>query len=180
MKKVKGCRSSSTVCFAYSQAMDRIDKIISHTLFMECLTENKTAEEDRIFCRHDMTHFLDVARIGTIIAMEEGLTIDRELIYGAALLHDIGKHRQYKAGVPHEQASAEIAPRILSDCGFTKEETAVITEAILAHRDAASALEKNLLGVLYRADKLSRPCFSCPASRECSWQESKKNLKICY
>lgn len=158
--------------------MDRIDKIISHTLFIEHLKENKSAEEDRIFCCHDMTHFLDVARIGTIISMEEELSIDRELIYGAALLHDIGKHRQYESGVPHEQASAEIAPRILSDCGFTSEETAVITEAILAHRDSASALEKNLRGVLYRADKLSRPCFSCPANLECSWQEGKKNLKI--
>lgn len=180
MKKMKGCRSSSIGCFAYSQAMDRIDKIISHTLFIECIKENRSAEEDRIFCCHDMAHFLDVARIGTIIAMEEGLNIDRELIYGAALLHDIGKYRQYKSDVPHEQASAEIAPKILSDCGFTQEETAVIIEAILAHRDSASALEKNLSGVLYRADKLSRPCFSCPASPECNWKESKKNLKINY
>lgn len=160
--------------------MDRIDKIISHTLFIECLKQNKSAEENRIFCCHDMAHFLDVARIGTIISMEEGLNIGRELIYGAALLHDIGKYQQYKSGAPHEQASAEIALRILSDCGFTQEETAVITEAIRAHRDSASAFEKNLRGVLYRADKLSRPCFSCPASRECSWQESKKNLKINY
>lgn len=160
--------------------MNRIDNIISHTLFIECLTENKIAEEGRIFCRHDMAHFLNVARIGTIIVMEDGLNIDRELIYGAALLHDIGKFRQYRSGVPHEQASAEIAPRILSDCGFTKVETAVITEAILVHRDSASALEKNLRGVLYRADKLSRPCFYCSVSRECSWQESKKNLTISY
>lgn len=160
--------------------MDRIDKIISHTLFIECLKHNKSAEENRIFCCHDMAHFLDVARIGTIISMEEGHNIGRELIYGAALLHDIGKYQQYKSGVPHEQASAEIAPRILSDCGFTQEETAVITEAIRTHRDSASAFEKSLRGVLYRADKLSRPCFSCPASQECSWQESKKNLKINY
>ena len=39
-----------------------------------------------------MVHFLDVARIGTIIALEEGLKIDREWIYAAALLHDCGKH----------------------------------------------------------------------------------------
>ena len=127
-----------------------------------------------------MVHFLNVARIGAIIAMEEGLPIDRELIYGAALLHDIGKYQQYESGIPHEQASAEIAPRILLDCGFTQEETVVITQAILTHRDSASALEKNLRGVLYRADKSSRPCFSCSASRECSWKESKKNLKINY
>jgi len=32
-----------------------------------------------------MAHFLDVARIGTIIALEEGLELDREWIYAAAL-----------------------------------------------------------------------------------------------
>ena len=35
-----------------------------------------------------MAHFLDVARIGTIIALEEGLKLDWEWIYAAALLHD--------------------------------------------------------------------------------------------
>lgn len=52
--------------------------------------------------RHGMVHFLDVARIGTIIALEEGLKIDREWIYAAALLHDCGKHEQYEIGIPHE------------------------------------------------------------------------------
>ena len=64
-----------------------------------------------------MVHFLDVARIGTIIALEEGLELDREWIYAAALLHDCGKHEQYENGTPHEQASARIAPEILKDCG---------------------------------------------------------------
>ena len=70
-----------------------------------------------------MVHFLDVARIGTIIALEEGLELDREWIYAAALLHDCGKHEQYENGTPHEQASARIAPDILEDCGFDDKET---------------------------------------------------------
>ena len=57
--------------------------------------KNRAAEADRRFCRHSMVHFLDVARIGTIIALEEGLKINREWIYAAALLHDCGKHEQY-------------------------------------------------------------------------------------
>ena len=111
--------------------MDRIDKILKHNLSLTNLRKNTAAEADRCFCRHDMAHFLDVARIGMIINLEEKLEISRELIYGAALLHDIGKYRQYEEGIPHEQASAEIAPEILRDCRFDEEETDVIVDAIL-------------------------------------------------
>lgn len=160
--------------------MDRIDKILNHPLFIGNLEKNKTAEADRRFCRHDITHFLDVARIGMIINLEEQLGIEQEIIYGAALLHDIGKHMQYSAGIPHEEASARIAPEILEECGFDKKETNVIIDAILSHRNQNVAVEKNLRGLLYRADKASRPCFSCEAEADCNWKGSKKNLKILY
>ena len=52
--------------------MDRIDKILNHDLFLRHLKENEKAEIDRQFCCHDMNHFLDVARIGEIINLEEG------------------------------------------------------------------------------------------------------------
>lgn len=160
--------------------MDRIDKILNHDLFMENLRQNETAEVDRHFCRHDMIHFLDVARIGEIINLEEQMGLNREWIYGAALLHDMGKHVQYEAGTPHELASAEIAPVILHDCGFDETETGVIVEAIRNHRDAAVADRQDLSGVLYRADKASRACFCCKAEAECNWKNGKKNLTIKY
>ena len=148
--------------------MDRIDRILKHNLFNVCLNKNKAAEKDRIFCRHDMTHFLDVARIGRIINAEEGLGVEVDLIYAAALLHDIGKHMQYSEGIPHELASAQLAPGILSDCGFDKKETDVIIDAIRGHRDENSA------------DKLSRACFCCPAEGGCDWKDGKKNLRLRY
>jgi len=160
--------------------MDRIDKILNHDLFLYHLGRNNAAEADRRFCRHGMVHFLDVARIGTIIALEEGLKINREWIYAAALLHDCGKHEQYEMGTPHEQASARIAPEILKTCGFNDEETGVIVTAISRHRDPEAAKEKNLNGILYRADKASRACFACDAEKDCNWKDGKKNLTIKY
>lgn len=160
--------------------MDRIDRILKHDLFIENLAENNTAEADRCFCRHDMAHFLDVARIAMIMNLQEGLEIPQELIYGAALLHDIGRHRQYAEGIPHEQASAAIAPEILGQCGFDEKETSVIVDAILLHRNREAASEKSLRGVLYRADKASRPCFSCKAEKDCNWKDDKKNRNILY
>ena len=160
--------------------MERIDKILKHNLFLQSLSENNTAEADRRFCRHNIEHFLDVARIGMIINLEEELHISKEWIYAAALLHDIGKHRQYREGIPHEKASGEIAPQILKDCGFADNETGVIVDAILSHRDAVVALEKNLRGLLYRADKASRACFACKAEADCNWKDGKKNFTIQY
>lgn len=158
--------------------MDRIDKILKHDIFLNHLERNNSAEADRRFCHHDIIHFLDVARIGEIINLEEGLEIPREWIYAAALLHDLGKHIQYESGTPHEKASGEIAPAVLRDCGFSEEESNKIVEAILEHRNPKIADEQNLKGVLYRADKASRACFACAAEEDCNWKEGKKNLKI--
>lgn len=160
--------------------MERIDKILKHDLFLYHLQENNTAEAERRFCRHNMAHFLDVARIGWILVLEEKLEIDREWVYAAALLHDMGKHVQYADGTPHEKASGEIAPKILTDCGFTDKETAVIVEAIVSHRKENVAGERNLKGILYRADKASRACFACEAESDCNWKDGKKNLTVKY
>lgn len=158
--------------------MERIDKILKHNLFLECLRRNEEAERNRVFCRHDMGHFLDVARIAMILNLEKALHIDKELIYGAALLHDIGRYQQYEQGIPHEEASAELAPLILSDCGFDKEEAEVILKAIRDHRTKEIAEEASLSGILYLADKASRACFACKASGDCNWKQDKKNLTI--
>ena len=93
--------------------MDRIDKILNHDLFLLSFRTKQCGRSRQTLLRHGMVHFLDVARIGTIIALEEGFKVDREWIYAAALLHDCGKHEQYENGIPHEQASARIAPEIL-------------------------------------------------------------------
>ena len=160
--------------------MERIDRILNNRCYKEHLKRNITAEADRRFCRHDMVHYLDVARIGRIINEEEDLGIAVDWIYAAGLLHDIGRHVQYEDKTPHEQASALIAPEILRECGFSEGETKVITEAILLHRTKAAAERRDLAGVLYRADKASRACFACPAEKECDWKKEKKNLEIRY
>ena len=186
MKRHLICRTDSYSFSIFEKRMfwgvkvQRIDKILNHNLFICNLNKNNAAEAGRCFCRHDMTHFLDVARIGMILNLEERQNIDKELIYAAGLLHDLGKHRQYDEGIPHEKAGAEIAPIILRECGFNEKETGVIIQAILAHRDSASAEAGGLTGILYRADKASRACFCCKAEQECNWKRERKNLTIKY
>lgn len=160
--------------------MERVNKILKDSRYREYVEKNRQAEAERPFCRHDMGHFLDVARIGMILNEKENYGVSKELLYAAALLHDIGRWQQYESGIPHEQASVALAPEILAKCGFNKEESDSILEAVAAHRDACVREKRNLQGLLYRADKLSRACFSCEAEKRCDWKKDKKNLLLIW
>lgn len=156
--------------------MERVNRILEHSVFKENLERLQILEKDRIFCNHTMEHFLDTARLAYIRALEEQLDLPRELIYAAALLHDIGRTRQYTENIPHHEAGAELAGSILPDCGFDEAETAQICEAIRNHRNQGA---ETLLGkILYEADKKSRNCFCCPAAKECNWPREKRNQYI--
>jgi len=160
--------------------MNRIDRIINNPAYRECMERVKIYEADRIFCCHQMEHFLDVARIAYILNLEEGKKLGKDIVYAAALLHDIGRYVQYMDGTPHEKASGDIAPDILWECGYTEEEITMITGAIRTHRNK-EASEKHLLSdIIYRADKASRACFSCRAEKLCDWKADKKNMTIKY
>lgn len=160
--------------------MKRIQDVFSHPLYQEQLALLTDAEQDRIFCRHTMEHFLDVARLMYLYNLEDAAGLDKELIYAAALLHDIGRYEQIAIGTPHDVASARMARQILSDCGFSLSDCSVVEDAILHHRGNENHGEAPLARYLYRADKQSRNCFCCPASQECNWPASKKNLEIDY
>lgn len=158
--------------------MKRIDQILSHPTFRAALAELEVLESLRSFCHHDLKHLLDVARLMRIIGGEEGVAISKELIYAAALLHDIGRAEQYRHGTPHAQASVVIAEPILLDCGFDAAERAQILTAIGDHSRGEDP--STLSRLLYRADKKSRACFACKAADECNWTIEEKNLSLEY
>lgn len=155
--------------------MERIQKIIHHPLYKEYTGKIKEWEKDRPFCRHDYVHFLNVARLALIISLKEHMEVPQELIYAAALVHDIGRHIQYETGSDHALAGGSLAPPILKAAGFSRGETDMIIEAVVNHRNEAVKEEKNLKGLLYRADKLSRECYFCEVNQLCDWKEGKKN-----
>ena len=178
----KSFRTDSTVCLnegnIMSSDMIRVNSICTHPLWIECVGHIRDLEKERIFCRHDICHFLDVARIAWIENLEKDFHICRELIYAAAMLHDIGRHLQYLQDIPHDEAIASISAEILKDTDFTPDEQAEIITAIRRHRTPETASGDNLAGLIYRADKKSRMCAFCTACDECNWPETKKNMKI--
>ena len=163
--------------------MPRVDAIVRHPLFCDQLARIARAEHDRVFCRHDLAHLMDVARIMWIGNLEQGLGLDRELVYACAFLHDIGRAAQYETGEPHDVAGVRIAGEILGTvddgCAFSAEQREMLLDAVGGHRGpAARADAAPLACLLHAADKASRPCFACPARTDCYWPQETKNLAV--
>ena len=85
--------------------MTRVNAIWQHPLYQQNLKDLIHLEADRIFCRHTPEHFLDVARLAYIFALERGLDCSREqilsdLAFSSAekeqILTAIGEHRSSK------------------------------------------------------------------------------------
>ncbi len=156
--------------------MRRINAILKYNIFTALLKKIETAEETCIYCRHGIDHLFDTARICYIINLENGYGFDKEIIYAAALLHDIGRYEEYKNNISHNEASGKIADEILFKCGFSELEKKIIVEAIFSHREIKEDI--SLGALLYKGDKLSRKCFFCEAEDKCYWSEDKKNFGI--
>lgn len=160
--------------------MTRVNRIIRHTDYKEYLVRLQEYEKDRKFCCHNLAHFLDVARIANIINLEMKLNINVELIYSAALLHDIGKAVEDTENIGHSKLSAKLAESILHDCGFLTFETECVLDAVLNHNNEKIKEDTvdSLTSLLYRADKLSRHCYMCDGSNLCYWSLEDKNLHL--
>ncbi len=216
---------------SHESDLARAELVRRNPVFAENMRELEKLESDRAFCKHGIAHSLDVARAALILALEEGRDIRKDVIYACALLHDLGRVREYRDGTPHEEAGAALAREILPEAGFTEDEIAAISAAIIGHRndyageevkdrsqaatshyaisgsdvpaakgsadaDSSTLSDENrrdlvtsfsdgkdeirgaLCSVLARADKLVRPCFSCPAENQCKWPPDKKNQTL--
>lgn len=163
--------------------MPRVRAIFENASFKSRLDAIDAAEVDREFCRHGLSHLLDVARVAQILDLERGLGLDRELIYAAAFLHDLGRAAQYETGEPHDEAGERIAREILEDLpaelAFTEDECAAILAAVRAHRGAVAGTDDVLAELICEADHRSRPCYACAARKDCYWPEERKNAAPC-
>ena len=158
--------------------MDRVNKIMNHSSYIEAMKKNNSWENDRIYCKHGLEHQLDVARIAYINILEQGLKIEKEYVYAIALLHDVGRFMQYEGKMKHNEASALLAKEILSECDFNEEEILFIVNQIVSHGHETPATKDVMNDLIDRADKLSRNCFQCNGRQTCYWEENDKNKGI--
>lgn len=159
--------------------MNRIDAILNNSQYKKHMSNIAEAEKNREFCLHGLQHSIDVARVAYIINLEEGFKYKQDVIYGMALLHDIGRSSEYESGIGHHEAGARLAGEILRECGYDKDECKAMTDAIASHKNPVRE-RTDLRYILYKADKLTRNCFECPASKLCYWSEDIKNKTLTY
>ena len=152
--------------------------LLKDPTFMEYIERNR-AEEEEHFCRHDLQHSIDVARIAYILVLEHqdlayfvefnnlrDKLAAKEVIYAAGLLHDIAKWKEYQEGVDHAVFGSRLSREILARAGFDENEISIIVQAIFEHRNISR--DTSFLGEhLHRADNLSRVCWECPERDDC-------------
>lgn len=150
-----------------------VQHLLAHPTYNLYLDQLDTLEKERIYCKHNLSHFLDVARIAVILNQEASLDISEEDLYLAALLHDIG--RLGDAAPPHRQESVRLAQPLLKVIGCPDERAAPILEAIALHHYQGKKMPTTFAELLSLADNLSRPCYRCSAAEHCYWPIERKN-----
>lgn len=155
--------------------MNRVNLILNNKIFLENYKVIEKYEKNREYCRHNLNHFLAVARLMYIKNLEENLDLNKDIIYATALLHDIGRSLQYSCNIDHIIASKEISLNILKECDFSNIEIEMIVDAIIAHHSIDDIVLNKLLRF---ADKLSRNCFFCKMREKCNWSEEKQNKGV--
>lgn len=101
------------------------------------------------------THSERDYRLATEIAAKEHLTIDPDVLFAAAFVHDLGAIGDYqKAGVDHAVRSAELAGPLLAGMGFPTEKLPAVNQAILTHMHDKSPGDRPEAIVLHDADTI--------------------------
>lgn len=145
--------------------------ILQNSTFKSYLCKIEEIEKNRIFCKHDLYHLVETARI-MLKENEKDKRFSNDVIVATALLHDLGRLEEYEGGLSHEQAGVIISKKILKECEFDEKEILLVTKAISQHR---AQNEDDLSSLLYFADKRSRQCYNCRAKNECYWDNRLKN-----
>ncbi|MFZ3101088.1 MAG: HD domain-containing protein [Desulfitobacteriaceae bacterium] len=160
--------------------LPRVNELIDNPSYESYMIEIEKAEKERRYCKHGFEHGLAVARIAHAFLLEqEETSLSKELIYAAALLHDIGRWVEYQTGEDHAQASARLAFPLLEECGYNSEEIKVIVKAISEHRAHADESLSTLGRALALADDWARDCRQCQAKDGCH-KFSEQMLRIIY
>lgn len=157
--------------------LELTNRILTNETYCKELDRLRKLEKDRVFCGHDIEHFLDVARIVMIICMEKNIEVEPDVIYSASLLHDIGRAEEYTENIPHHIAGKKKAEKILNETGCCEDMKKKILSLIFNHSNEDNEKDSPE-SIFYTADKKSRLCFACASRDICNWHENRKNIKI--
>lgn len=158
--------------------MSYIARLMALESYRQALTALERREADRIYCKHDLDHFLDVARITLLLCQAHNIEADRDSVYLAALMHDLGRLDRDEAD--HNVAGSVLAAQWLDAIGFPKDRQEVVLTLIEEHGWPGKKAPANLSEAFSLADSYSRACYYCPAADSCFWPPERKNTHPIY
>lgn len=160
-------------------SMEYVNRLIQNETYLRTMREIHESEKKRIFCHHGFNHLLDVARIAYIMNLEYEFGFEKEFLYMCALLHDIGRAKEYMTGVSHEKAGVKLAGQLLEEIAYPEEKREAILNKVADHRHAPLPKEGiNRDNFFWFADKRARNCFTCNVAAQCNWAQEKRTLTI--
>lgn len=151
-----------------SHSMARVNQLLDHEDYIKYMEKINGLEKERRFCKHGFEHGLNVARVAYAYVLEKGeIVLSKEVVYAAAILHDIGRWVEYQTGEDHAEVSARLALPLLEVCRFSSEDIQVILQGIREHRRSPEENLSQLGEALALADDWSRDCRHCSAQTLC-------------
>ncbi len=102
---------------------------------------------------HTFDHTMRVYTLSMQIG--DGLPVSIRVLQAAALLHDVGRPREFETGVSHSILSGEMSKPLLQELAYTESEIQHIMDAIRTHRFSEELEPNSIEGkILSDADKL--------------------------
>lgn len=157
--------------------MKYVERLLADTDYLEQMKLLEELEKERRFCRHGLSHVLDVARIAWIEVLEQHLPFEKEEIYLVALLHDMGRIQEYQEGIPHHVSGVMQTEIFLDKISYPAEKRSRMMSVVEKHREK-DKLNDDFINIIKQADNSSRNCFYCEVSSECKWSTERKNKTI--
>ena len=113
------------------------------------------AEEKLRHSAWGLEHYERNYLLASELAKRESLTIDEEVLFAAAFLHDMGTFAPYAiAGAEHSQTAVDNLTSVLLDAGFPSEKIPAVNAAVLSHMYYAQVPDDATAIVLHDADTL--------------------------
>ena len=146
--------------------------LLEHPVYKKQLHRLERYESERVFCKHDASHFEEMGRIAVAMMKKYGVEMEEETVWLAAYLLDMGRVAQYENGTPHDKAGTVFARRMLQEIGYPENKSEEIIALIDGHRSGGSDMPVRIFAW---ADKRSRACYACEQAAACKWSDERKN-----
>jgi len=102
-----------------------------------------------------VSHYERVYLLSLEIAESEKMELDTDVLFAAALLHDMGAFEPFRqAGVDHARRSVQVVDEVLKKAGFPMEKLAAVQDAIRGHSYYDKPSDRPESIVLHDADTL--------------------------